>query len=141
MAGVRAEPADPSIAAALLHRDESSVKARTHRRSGFFGRDHKSWPLVGNVQKVMEGERRNKAIAPYALLRGLNLKYPIGRKARNGGVTFCTTIHSACRAVRRARYRTLKLIASLAALCERIHLSANWDVVNVDTGPWWEGRC
>ena len=40
----------------------------THSRSRiFFGRDRKSWPLVGNVQQVMSGERRNKAIAPYVL--------------------------------------------------------------------------
>jgi hypothetical protein len=26
----------------------------THSQSGFFGRDRKSWPLVGNVQQVMK---------------------------------------------------------------------------------------
>ena len=31
----------------------------------FFGRDRNSWPLVGNVQHVMSGKRRNKAIAGY----------------------------------------------------------------------------
>jgi hypothetical protein len=37
----------------------------THSRSRFFGRDRNSWPLASNVQQVISGERRNKAIAPY----------------------------------------------------------------------------
>src|SRR5438105_3197878 len=38
---------------------------------GFFGRGRNSWRLTSNVQQVMSGERRNKAIAPYALPAGL----------------------------------------------------------------------
>jgi len=34
-----------------------------HSRSRFFGRDRNSRLLAGNVQQVMSGERRNKAIA------------------------------------------------------------------------------
>jgi hypothetical protein len=39
----------------------------TYGRSRFAGRDRTSWPLVGNVQQAIGSERRNKAIAPYAL--------------------------------------------------------------------------
>jgi hypothetical protein len=41
-----------------------------HGRSRFFGCDRNSWPLASNVAQAMSGERRNKAIAPYALSRG-----------------------------------------------------------------------
>jgi hypothetical protein len=39
--------------------------ARSQAR--FFGRDRNSWPLAHDVEQVISGERRNKAIAPYAL--------------------------------------------------------------------------
>ena len=42
----------------------ASMSFGRHGELSFRPRWH-SWPLAGNVQQVMSGERRNKAIAPY----------------------------------------------------------------------------
>jgi argininosuccinate lyase len=86
---------------------------------GFFGRDRKSSPFVGNVRRAMSGEQRNKASAPYTLpLAAMQAvekritKEALGVLSTERSVASRTSLGgTAPRNVRRAAQHWLKVLA------------------------------